>query len=72
MEHTRVVYCIQDLLGDVGGIIEILYLILGIVINPFSSICLQLKALSQLYLVKTENMNLFSTSKKILADDQIV
>ena len=42
--HERVVYTLIDALGDIGGIIEIIMILLGILLLPISKHSFYLKA----------------------------
>ena len=68
-EHQRQVYNLLDLLGDLGGVLEVLVFIFGIFLYPISEHSFTMKALSILYLARTEKKNVFSkpikTQKKI-------
>ena len=43
--HTREAYNVMDLLGDIGGIFEVLVMVFGVFISPFSEFEFSLKAI---------------------------
>jgi hypothetical protein len=49
----REIYTALDLLGDLGGIRDIVIAIIGIFLFPYSEFSYNLKALRKLYLVET-------------------
>ena len=51
----------MDLIGDLGGVQEILIMVFGLFLFPFSEYNFNLKFLSKMYLVKTEYLNIFQT-----------
>ena len=55
VKQVREVYNALDLLGDIGGISEILALFIGIFVFPISEISYNLSALNKLYLVNTKS-----------------
>ena len=63
--HTRQIYSILDLLGDLGGVLEVLLFVAGLFILPLSEFSFNLKALSLLYMGKTSNPELFRLPKKV-------
>ena len=50
-------------MGDVGGIIEIFTLVLGMILNPFNKFGFDVKAIHDLFLIKTEDKSLFELPK---------
>ena len=57
--HERKVYGILDLLGEMGGVLDILVSILGIFLFLITEYSFILKALEKLYLAKTSDRLLF-------------
>ena len=53
----------MDLLGDLGGVLEILTLVAGFFVLPISEQSFYLKAVSELYLAKTKDKSLFLKKK---------
>jgi len=56
--HIREIYDLLGLLGDLGGIQDILIAIVGIFVFPYSEFSFNLKAMQKLYLVSTTDPNL--------------
>lgn len=48
----------MDILGDLGGVIEILMIVLGTFLYPISEHSFILKALQKLYLARTKDAKL--------------
>ena len=57
--HERVIYSLLDLLGDLGGVTEIVTLIFGIFIYPISNHSYHIAAIKRMFLAKTKDANLF-------------
>ena len=57
-EHSREVYNLMDLIGDLGGVLDLLVLLAGIFICPISEHSFFLKAFSMLFLAKTHQSEL--------------
>jgi len=55
----RKVYAFLDLMGDVGGVSGAITLVLGTFIFPISKFSFYLKAISKMYLARTEDSDLF-------------
>jgi len=54
-----------DLLGDFGGLMEVLFIFGGYIIGSYTKYNFNLKAMTRLYLAKTKDENLFElTSTK--------
>ena len=51
--HTREYYGILDLMGDLGGVLEIITIISGVFITPLSEYGFNLKAIQKLYIAST-------------------
>jgi hypothetical protein len=62
--ETRTAYTIFDLFGDVGGFLEILFIIGGVILATYSETSFITKAISKLYLARSKNLSLFLSSKK--------
>lgn len=52
------------LLGDLGGITQIFYLIFGIILYPFSEHSFVVKALKKLYYARTRDNEIFRSDGK--------
>ena len=59
IEHTRTVYGVLDLFGDVGGILDIFVLIFGIFIFPYSEHSFKLSSAHTFFMAKTRDNGLF-------------
>jgi len=46
------------MLGELGGVLEVISAALGIIIFPISKFSFYIKALSKLYIVRTDDPNL--------------
>ena len=62
--HTREVYNLLDLFGELGGVIEIFIISFGVVLYPISKHSFILNATKILFKAKTTEKNLFKISKK--------
>ena len=62
--HQREVYNLFDLIGDLGGVLEVILAVLGLFILPVSEHSFVMKALSKLYLARTSQTDLFNTKRK--------
>ena len=61
IEHERSIYTFMDMIGDLGGVQEILIMMFGLLLFPFSEYSFVLKFMSKMYLVKTSKLNIFQT-----------
>jgi hypothetical protein len=52
-----------DLLGDLGGVTEVIMIVFGLFIFPVSEHSFIIKAVKKLYMAKTKNDKLFKLSK---------
>ena len=59
VEHTREVYSVMDILGDLGGLIELVFGAIGIFILPISHYQFNVKAIQTMFLAKTKDKSLF-------------
>lgn len=57
--HRRRVYSIFDLMGDLGGVIEILLIVFNIMFLPMAEHSFNLKAIKKLFLARTKDEELF-------------
>ena len=64
VKHTRKIYGIIDLLGDLGGVTEIVMLVFGFFLFPISEHNFYLQATKRLFLAKTADDNLFQPVKE--------
>lgn len=61
--NYRAVYSIFDLLGDYGGLQEMIFLILGFFVSPIAEHSFLLKAMRKLYKVHTDDETIFENPK---------
>ena len=59
IEHEREVFNFMDLIGNLGGVMELLTLLIGWFILPVSEHSFILKAFQKLYLAKTNRNDVF-------------
>ena len=64
VDHVRSAYDIVTLLGDIGGVIEIVMVVSALILSPYSEFIYLTKALKKLYLARTKKKNLFMVSRK--------
>jgi hypothetical protein len=57
--HTREVYNLMDLVGDLGGVFEVVISIIGIFMFPISNHSFVFKALEKLFLARTLDTSIF-------------
>ena len=62
-EHTRKSYGIINILGDLGGVFEILVMIFGLFICRIGEFSFYLEAIKKLYLAKTADAGFFRNQK---------
>ena len=51
--HTRQIYGVMDLLGDIGGVLQIFVTVFSFVIQPIAEHSFQVSASESLFKVKT-------------------
>ena len=56
--HERHSYGVVSLIGDLGGVLEIMVTLFGVFILPISNHSFVMKAFEKLYLVRTEDKGL--------------
>lgn len=59
MEHSREAYGTLDLLGDLGGVTEVIMIVFGFLIYPISEHSFTLKAAKKMFLARTTDETLF-------------
>ena len=64
MMHLRTEYTVWDLFGEFGGMMEVTFIIGGILLAQYSEYNFILKALRKLYKAKTKDKNLFIHHKE--------
>ena len=57
--HERSIYGFIDLLGDLGGVLEIVLLVFGLFLSPISEYSFNIKAIQKLYKAKTNEPSMF-------------
>ncbi len=57
-KHTRDVFDFLDLLGDLGGVMEIIVIAFGYIMSSMSEFSFNLKAIEKLFLVRTKDETL--------------
>ena len=58
ISHSREVYNILDLIGDLGGVLEVIIFVFGVFLFPISEFSFVMKALEKLYLARTSHSTL--------------
>ena len=53
--HERFVYALMDLMGDLGGVMEVLIFIGGLMLVPYSEFSFNMSLIEALYKVKTDS-----------------
>jgi hypothetical protein len=59
IRHYRVVYDILGVLGDLGGVTEVIMLFFGFFLYPIAEHSFYLQAIKKLYLARASDNNLF-------------
>ena len=62
ISHSRRIYSLLDVLGDFGGLNEVIMSVLALLLSPWVEFQFNLKALQKLYLVKTRRTDQFRQS----------
>ena len=60
LEHNREIYNLLDLLGDLGGVKEVIMIVFGFFLFPISEHSFINQATKRQFLVKTEDTELFA------------
>ena len=53
IEHERSIYTFLDLIGNLGGVHDLIIFVVGIFISPFSEHSFKMKFLRKLYILRT-------------------
>lgn len=61
--HMTSVYHLFDLVGDIGGVLEVFLVCLMLFIAPFSKFSFEMEALKSLFLARTNDPNVFEDEK---------
>jgi len=57
--YQREVYNLLDLVGDMGGVVEIIVIVFGVILYPIAEQAFILKAISELFKARTSDSDLF-------------
>lgn len=59
VSHSRRVYGFFDLLGELGGVMEVLVIIFGLILFPISEHSFYLNAIKKLFFARTKDSDIF-------------
>ena len=59
VEHEREIYSLLDLLGDLGGVTEVIMIIFGCILFPISEHEFNLQSAKRLFLAHTQDEEIF-------------
>ena len=62
--HERAIYSLLDLLGDLGGVTEVMMIVFCFLLLPISEHSFVVKAMKKLYIARTREDNLFLPPKQ--------
>ena len=62
--HERKDYSLFELMGALGGLIELVLLIFGVLLHPISENSFIVEAIEKLFWANTKDPNLFNKNKK--------
>jgi hypothetical protein len=65
LEHERSRYNLLDLIGDLGGVLEVFIIFFGLIAFPISEFSFVMKAISILFLARTKDNGLFEKAKLV-------
>jgi hypothetical protein len=68
--HERTVYGFLSMIGDLGGVIEIIMLLFGFFMFPISEFSFNVKAMKKWFLARTRDQNLLKASEEHLVDNE--
>jgi hypothetical protein len=57
--HQREIYGILDVIGDLGGVLDVIIFIFGLLLFPISEHSFIMKALQKLFLARTDKEDIF-------------
>lgn len=63
IQHGRRIYSLFDLLGDLGGVTEVIMICFGFMLYPISEHSFYLKAFKKLFIAKTDDETIFIQKK---------
>lgn len=61
--HERAIYSLLDLLGDLGGVTEVMMIVFCFLLLPISEHSFIVKAMKKLYIARTRETDLFLPAK---------
>ena len=71
-KHTRAIYGFLDLLGDLGGVTEVIMITFGIIFFPISEHSFIMTATKKIFMARTNEPDLFLQPKEIEFDKKFV
>ena len=63
VNHERTIYGFFDVLGDFGGVVQVLEAITALILAPIASMNFNLRSIEKLFLAKTKDDGLFQQKK---------
>jgi hypothetical protein len=63
VNHDRMIYGLIDLLGDLGGVLEIVLLVTGFFLNNIAEHSFYTNSISKLYMANTKDTKMFGAAK---------
>jgi hypothetical protein len=64
--HSRAIYSLLDLLGDLGGVTEVMMIVFCALLLPISEHSFIVKAMKKLYIARTKDDQLFMKPKSVV------
>jgi hypothetical protein len=64
VSHERAIYGLLDLLGDLGGVTEVMMIVFSFLLLPISEHSYIVKAMKKLYIARTRDEDLFMKPKE--------
>ena len=61
--HSRSIFGVLSLLGDLGGVQAVLLSIFALFMSPISEFCFQLKAIQQIFIARCSDFDIFKAVK---------
>ena len=65
IRHIRYIYSLLDILGDLGGVTEVIMLLFGFFLYPIAEHSFILQALRRLYKARTKDETIFRKDEEI-------
>ena len=59
VSHKRRIYAVLDLMGDLGGVLELILLVLGLLLLPISEHSFYIETIKTLFFARTKDPDLF-------------